>query len=159
MTRDALLPILCLLSMAREKGCKVSELLPALPARFTASDRLQSFPTASSRRIIAELAASTVAVDTLLGGLCGKPTAQDQTDGLRLFLGNDEIVHFRPSGNAPELRCYTEAATPERADALLAWGLGAADAVAAFLIACASSSTIRDHSMPAIASMSRTAVA
>ncbi len=119
MTRDALLPILCLLSMAREKGCKVSELLPALPARFTASDRLQSFPTASSRRIIAELAASTVAVDTLLGGLCGKPTAQDQTDGLRLFLENDEIVHFRPSGNAPELRCYAEAASQERAGFLV----------------------------------------
>ena len=34
-------------------------------------------------------------------------------------LEGDEIVHFRPSGNAPELRCYAEAATQERAGALV----------------------------------------
>lgn len=124
MTRDAVLPIVCLLSMAREKGCKVSELPQTLPQRFTASDRLQSFPTEISRRILADLVASSAAVDTLLGGLCGKPTGQDQTDGLRIFLENDEIIHFRPSGNAPELRCYAEAATPERAAALVQAGLG-----------------------------------
>ncbi len=119
MTRDAVLPIICLLSMAREKGCQVSELLPSLPARFTASDRLQSFPTETSRKILADLTASATAVDALLGGLCGKPTGKDQTDGLRLFLENDEIVHFRPSGNAPELRCYAEAASQERAGFLV----------------------------------------
>ena len=31
--------------------------------------------------------------------------------------------HFRPSGNAPELRVYVEAATQERAEGLLDWGL------------------------------------
>ncbi len=35
------------------------------------------------------------------------------------LLEGDEIVHFRPSGNAPELRCYAEAATQERAGALV----------------------------------------
>ena len=25
------------------------------------------------------------------------------------------IIHFRPSGNAPELRCYSEAETEEKA--------------------------------------------
>ncbi len=29
-------------------------------------------------------------------------------------LDNEEIIHLRPSGNAPELRCYNEAATAER---------------------------------------------
>lgn len=119
MTRDAVLPILCLLSMAWEKGGKVSALMRDLPARFTASDRLQSFPTATSRRILAELAASGAAVESLLDGLCGKPTGVDQTDGLRIFLENDEIVHFRPSGNAPELRCYAESASQERSGALV----------------------------------------
>jgi phosphomannomutase len=42
------------------------------------------------------------------------------------MLSSGDIVHFRPSGNAPELRCYTEAATPERAEELLEWGLEAA---------------------------------
>ncbi|MFD0461977.1 hypothetical protein ACFQY9_08870 [Microvirga aerilata] len=39
---------------------------------------------------------------------------------------NGEVVHFRPSGNAPELRVYVEAMTPERAGDLLNWGLAEA---------------------------------
>lgn len=119
LTRDAVLPILCLLSMARENGCAVSELPLRLPARYTASDRLQNFATATSRSILSNLAVSTSAIDELLAGLCGKPTGLDQTDGLRIFLEHNEIVHFRPSGNAPELRCYAEAASQERAEFLV----------------------------------------
>lgn len=33
----------------------------------------------------------------------------DETDGLRITLADNRIVHLRPSGNAPELRCYAEA--------------------------------------------------
>jgi phosphomannomutase len=119
LTRDAVLPILCLLSMARENGCKVSELSPRLPARFTASDRLQNFPTEASRAILLGLAESSTAIGELLAGLCGKPTGQDQTDGLRIFLEQDEIVHFRPSGNAPELRCYAESDSQARSEFLV----------------------------------------
>ena len=119
MTRDAVLPILCLLSMAREGGTKVSELLNHMPARFTASDRLQNFPTETSRALLHKLSASPDSIEKLLEGLCGKPRGLDQTDGLRISLEGDEIVHFRPSGNAPELRCYAEAATQERAGALV----------------------------------------
>ncbi|MER8822784.1 MULTISPECIES: hypothetical protein [unclassified Mesorhizobium] len=32
----------------------------------------------------------------------------DETNGLRARIQNDEIIHLRPSGNAPELRCYSE---------------------------------------------------
>jgi len=32
----------------------------------------------------------------------------DQTDGLRVEFDTGDIVHLRPSGNAPELRCYAE---------------------------------------------------
>lgn len=35
----------------------------------------------------------------------------DSTDGLRITLDNGDIIHLRPSGNAPELRCYSEADT------------------------------------------------
>lgn len=118
-TRDALLPMLCLLSMAREKGVKLSDLPRALPARFTASDRLQDFPTETSRTLIASLAVSHEAIVSLLDGLCSNPESIDQTDGLRITLADGEIVHFRPSGNAPELRCYAEANTQERARVLV----------------------------------------
>ena len=119
LTRDAVLPILCLLSLAKEKGGQVSDLSKSLPARFTASDRLQDFPTETSRKILLELAASSSSVDELLDGLCGKLIGTDQTDGLRITLECNEIVHFRPSGNAPELRCYAEAATQERSEFLV----------------------------------------
>lgn len=119
LTRDAVLPILCLLTMAKEKGCPVSDLPRGLPARFTASDRLQNFPSAASGQLLSALSASTDAINELLDGVCGRPTGIDQTDGLRIFLSNNEIVHFRASGNAPELRCYAEAATQERAEALV----------------------------------------
>ncbi len=118
MTRDAVLPILALLVMAREKGCKLSQLLVELPPRYTGSDRLQSFPLEDSQRILKTLSASTEAINTLLASIGGKPTHIDQTDGLRIFLDNTEIIHFRPSGNAPELRCYAEAAGQKRANFL-----------------------------------------
>ncbi len=119
VTRDALLPILCLLALAREKGCPLSDLPRRLPGRFTASDRLQSFATETSREILAGLAASTDKACEFLAGLANKVTGFDQTDGLRIFLADDEIVHLRPSGNAPELRCYAEAASFERAEKLV----------------------------------------
>jgi len=117
-TRDAVLPILSLLAMANEQGCKLSQLTQNLPARFTASDRIQSFPAELSRQVMRELAASDDAMDELLGELGGYPTSFNQTDGLRISLDSGEIVHFRPSGNAPELRCYAEAASQARAEQL-----------------------------------------
>jgi len=119
LTRDAVLPILCLLSMARDNGGPLSALLARLPQRYTASDRLQNFPTEASRTILAELATSSFAIESLLGDLCGKSVGLDQTDGVRILLENNEIVHFRPSGNASELRCYAEAASQERAEFLV----------------------------------------
>lgn len=119
LTRDAVLPILSLLSMARENKCRVSALPLNLPARFTASDRLQNFPTEASRQLLQELSASKAAIDAFLSGLCGKAIELDQTDGLRISLEGHEIVHFRSSGNAPELRCYAESASGQRAEQLV----------------------------------------
>jgi phosphomannomutase len=129
-TRDAVLPILALLAMAREQGVPLSRLPAELPPRFTASDRLQDFPVADSWRLIERLAASHEALRDFLAPLDVRPAGLDLTDGLRVSLEGGEIVHLRPSGNAPELRCYAEAATPARArelaDACLArvraWG-------------------------------------
>jgi phosphomannomutase len=117
-TRDAILPILSLLAMAKENGCKLSRLPQHLPARYTASARLQAVPQESSAQILLRLAGSSIAIDELLGSLGGAAKDLDQTDGLRISMDNGEIVHFRPSGNAPELRCYAEADTPSRAELL-----------------------------------------
>ena len=118
-TRDAVLPILALLAMAKQGGMKLSELPNNLPQRYTASDRLQAFPSENSQALLRSLASSSAATQEFLDDCCGKSTGRDQTDGLRLQFANGEILHLRPSGNAPELRCYAEADTQVRADELV----------------------------------------
>lgn len=113
-TRDAMLPILAVLASARQQGCPISGLIAALPGRYTASDRLKDFPTEISQRKIAELGKSREAITAMFGTLCGDVRLIDETDGLRITFENGEIIHLRPSGNAPELRCYNEAASVER---------------------------------------------
>ncbi|PIY04140.1 MAG: phosphomannomutase, partial [Gallionellales bacterium CG_4_10_14_3_um_filter_54_96] len=114
-TRDAVLPALAVLAAAREANGKVSDLMKDLPKRYTASDRLQEFPVAASRQLIQELGNNAEALHHYLAPDQGLPTDCDTTDGLRITFDNGEIVHLRPSGNAPELRCYCEAATEQRA--------------------------------------------
>ena len=117
-TRDAVLPILTLLALARADGVPVSQLPASLPPRFTASDRIQNFATDNSRQLIQSLAAAESALRDFLAPLSLVPAGIDQTDGLRITLANGEIVHLRPSGNAPELRCYAEAESQARASEL-----------------------------------------
>lgn len=123
-TRDAVLPMLALLAFAKEKGVKLSQLTTSLPQRFTASDRIENFPNESSRLLIAQLSSSNEAIQTLFGDMCGEIVTCNTTDGLRLTFDSDEIVHLRPSGNAPELRCYTEANSDCRANDLVKRILG-----------------------------------
>ncbi|TRW98109.1 phosphomannomutase [Candidatus Methylobacter oryzae] len=118
-TRDAVLPALAVLAMARKQGVNVSDLLTGLPRRYTASDRLQDFPLANSRALLDSLQSDDSAYRNLWGDDLGTLARQDLTDGLRLTFANGEIVHLRPSGNAPELRCYAEADSNERAQALV----------------------------------------
>jgi phosphomannomutase len=119
-TRDPLIVFLGVMGLSIEKGKTVSELLNDLPARFTASGRLKEFPTERSKEIIGRLHGGDfhkdkTEVDKIFSGLFGPAVAMDTTDGLRVTFENEEIVHLRPSGNAPEFRCYNEAASEERA--------------------------------------------
>ncbi|MFA6970494.1 MAG: phosphomannomutase [Gallionella sp.] len=118
-TRDSILPALAVLAAARDKNGQVSALMHDLPARFTASDRLQNFPVETSRRLILELTNDAQALQRYLAPDDAKPVDCNTTDGLRISFDNGEIVHLRPSGNAPELRCYCEAATEQRAKQLV----------------------------------------
>lgn len=117
-TRDALLPALALFKAAKEKGEPISRLVEQLPKHFTASDRLQNIPTEISTACLEAWKHSPEQAEIDLH-LPASPRKIDTTDGLRMLLENGEIVHLRPSGNAPELRCYVEAASMERAEDLL----------------------------------------
>jgi phosphomannomutase len=106
-TRDAILPAIMLLSAAN-KGL-ISTLVDALPKRYTYSDRIQNFATEKSQVIIAQGKQEPA---NLLAQLSFKNVvikSVDETDGLRITLADNSIVHLRPSGNTPELRCYAEA--------------------------------------------------
>jgi phosphomannomutase len=41
------------------------------------------------------------------------------SSGLRITLADGRVAHLRPSGNAPELRCYAEARGADEAAALV----------------------------------------
>jgi phosphomannomutase len=84
-------------------------LVKALPQRFTHSDRIQNFATEKSQAIIAKGKQDPALLLTQLGFDNAEIKNVDETDGLRVTLEDGRIVHLRPSGNAPELRCYAEA--------------------------------------------------
>lgn len=119
-TRDAMLVPLAILALAAKENCRVSDLVAMLPPRFTASNRVEHFPTELSRRKLSELHGGDtrqdkLAVEAVFKELFGNVASLDDTDGLRITFTNGEVVHLRPSGNAPEFRCYNEADSPQRA--------------------------------------------
>lgn len=113
-TRDAVLPMLMPLVAARAAGGTLADLLSGLPARHTAADRIEGVPTDRSLALVAELAGDADARATFFAPF-GTPAATDLTDGLRVTFADGLILHLRPSGNAPELRCYAEAGTAAEA--------------------------------------------
>ncbi len=119
MTRDSHLPIVAALVAAGAQG--LAALVAQGPQRFTAADRLQEVPSARTAALVAALAQDPEALLAPLGA--GGVQSLDLTDGLRLTLSSGRIVHLRPSGNAPELRLYTEAERADLAEALLAEAL------------------------------------
>jgi len=129
-TRDAVIVMLGILLLAKAQGQTVSQLAASLPARFTASDRLKDFATEKSQAILARFSSGSeaddkAAIEKMFGGICGTVNSLNRTDGLRITFANAEIIHLRPSGNAPEFRCYAEAATDEHAREITALALQA----------------------------------
>lgn len=127
-TRDAVLPILAALVDAKQRSVTLSTLQGQLPERYTFSERLQNYPTAQSQALIAHLergdeAAILARLTEMFGDLAGEAQDIDRTDGLRIHFTSGAIIHLRPSGNAPELRCYTESDSVRSAATLNEWAL------------------------------------
>ncbi len=124
-TRDAMLPILSVL-----RACKrMSKPLSALGADYAfmaaRADRLSDVPAEGSGSLLVALDRDGRFRDRFLEGLI-KVNAIDTTDGVRMTGDDGAVLHYRASGNAPELRCYVEAGSDKRADMLLAEGLARA---------------------------------
>ncbi len=116
-TRDAVIPVLALLALAKENDSPVSKLIDDLPSRFTASGLIKEFPSEIGQRLVAEINhQGTALIERYFGGSFGRVKSIDNTDGVRIIFDSDDIIHMRPSGNAPEFRCYTESSSEAEAE-------------------------------------------
>ena len=123
-TRDAVLPLLCVLGLAAAKGQTLAQVVRALPLQVALADRLQDVPSEKSAAFLRRLA-----TDEAYAGKVFAPwgiASLSEIDGLQFRTASGDMVHFRASGNAPELRCYVEGSTVEVARELLAWGMAVA---------------------------------
>jgi len=123
-TRDSILPALIVLAMSNAQKISISQLTNEYPKRYTASDRVQNTPTEVSHQLITELKNSKTKQAELMSSITQEGEkleviSIDETDGLRMILSNGDIVHLRPSGNAPELRCYVESLDQYKSDCIV----------------------------------------
>ncbi|GJE13304.1 phosphomannomutase [Methylobacterium longum] len=125
-TRDAMLPILATLAAVQAAGTSLAELVLSLDAGEMASDRLPNTPSERSSAFLDRLRDQAFRTEFLRS--IGSVRSVDQQDGIRVELDSGCTIHFRASGNAPELRCYAEAKSAQAAQDLVQWGLTAAAA-------------------------------
>jgi len=124
-TRDAALPIIALLATSLRQGRSVSSLVSSLPARFTQSGLLKNVRSGTGKAIVEGLAKrGKDEVIRIFGEAFGSFEGMDCTDGARITFSGGDIIHLRPSGNAPEFRCYTESSSEGRASELNRAALG-----------------------------------
>lgn len=126
-TRDALLPILAVLWSAQASGRPLSALRDAFAFSEAASDRLKGVPAQRSGPFLARLKDDAQFRGEFCAGLLAVATV-DLTDGIRMASADGHVLHYRASGNAPELRCYVEAPDEPAARTLLSRGLEKASA-------------------------------
>ena len=118
MTRDCLLPLLAPLVAARAAGQSIAQVVADLPPCFTAADRLKNIDQAQSGPFLTQLKQNPNARAAFFNTMPSEQNV-DNTDGLRVTFEGGAVIHFRPSGNAPEFRCYVEADSPQAAATLL----------------------------------------
>lgn len=116
-TRDAALPLIAALLLAKERGISLSKLIAGLPPRFTCSGIIRNFPSEAGRAVADRFEKKGLPhADKYFAAVFGSAGSLDLTDGARITFAGGNIVHLRPSGNAPEFRCYTESSTEEEAE-------------------------------------------
>ncbi len=118
-TRDALLPFMVLLSYVVKENISLSKLVANLPQRFSSSDRIQEFSRENSLKLLQKGELNPQSLVETFGLKDLKVVDINKIDGLRLTLDNETIIHLRPSGNAPELRCYVETSSQEDSNNLV----------------------------------------
>ncbi len=120
-TRDALLPILACLSTIKQTQTPLSEIAHSYGFRIALSDRLQNVPQEKSAAFLSVITQEDARIQ--LFPATDPVIRFEAIDGVKLFFKSGNAVHYRASGNAPELRCYVEAASGAQASELLTMGI------------------------------------
>lgn len=107
MTRDSLLPIIAPLVAANAAGASLADYAAKLPPCYTAADRVQEINRDKAAAFLSSLIADVSARETFFAP-SGRIKNIDLTDGLRVNFDDGQVVHLRPSGNAPEFRVYAQ---------------------------------------------------
>ena len=121
MTRDSTLPILMALQSCANSG-RLSAYIASLNLPVALGDRLQNFPTEKGAALVKLLWHDENAQAEFVEGF-GAVQSINTIDGLRMTLDSGVILHLRPSGNAPEMRCYVEGQDAGKAKMVLAEAL------------------------------------
>lgn len=118
LTRDSFLPVLLVLKESIRKNIPISELVKQVRISFTESRLIKDFPQERTRKIYQQLDEDERSAFKSFESFFGALAAKDSTDGYRFLFKSGEVVHFRPSGNAPEFRIYIEHPDPAQAKSL-----------------------------------------
>lgn len=125
-TRDAVLPLLSVIHLIVNSWSSVSGLIKTLPSRFTHADRKKEIPIEMGKAIINYLTSKDLnGLEEVFLNDDGFERVENvnYTDGIRIFFDNGEILHLRPSGNAPEFRIYAIADSRNRAREMVRIGI------------------------------------
>ena len=117
-TRDALLPIIVVIELSKKNRSSISKLVNSMPKRFTISDRIQNYSASKSKHLLTKYM-KLDALNKDFSAFFGYVKNIDLTDGIRILFDSTNILHIRPSGNAPELRVYVESFSTDKALILL----------------------------------------
>jgi phosphomannomutase len=117
-TRDAVLPAIACLALARREGKALSELTAELPPRFMKADRVKEVAADKGKAFLEKIETSAD-FRTRFDPRIAAPVSVSVLDGVRMVFDNGDTVHFRQSGNAPEMRIYVETGSEAGTEALL----------------------------------------
>lgn len=115
-TRDAVLPILSVLMGMG--ATSLSSMEKSLPQRITDGLLLRGVDLSKASDLLKSLERADSPEKNDLTATFGSLENTDLTDGTRFTFSTGVILHFRPSGNAPEFRCYIEVGASDDLDTL-----------------------------------------
>lgn len=117
-TRDSVLPAVAVLVQAKDQDMRLSQMVATLPSRFMKADRVKEVPADRATSFLHAIETSQ-SFRSSFSPLIAEPESISTVDGVRMAFANGDTVHFRQSGNAPEMRIYIETDSAEKTDRML----------------------------------------